>query len=336
MDLLDRLRMDVPVAQAGMGGGVAGPRLAGAVAAAGGLGTLGLLPPDALGGAVGRVRDRAPGRAVAVNLLMPFVRRRHVEACLRARVDAVVLFFGGDAHLVERLRGAGVFVLAQVGTERQARDALGWGADGLVAQGRQAGGHLLGVEPALDFLPRALAVAAGRPVLLAGGIATAADTRAALDAGASAVVAGTRFLLTTESGAHPAYRRRVCDAEQTVETTLFGFGWPARHRVVPNAAVRRWCHPDGRPRLLPAVLNASTGPLTRLVPDRTAAALARTQRARFPVLTPAPPLAGMPEAAVDGGPLYAGATASRISGVLTAAQALDELAGREPRPGRTP
>lgn len=330
MDLLDRLRMDVPVVQAGMGGGVAGPRLAGAVSAAGGLGTLGLLPPPVLAGAVGRVRDQAPGRAVAVNLLMPFVRRGHVEACLRARVDAVVLFFGGDARLVGRLRDAGVFVFVQVGTEAQARRALEWGADGLIAQGRQAGGHLVGVEPALDFLPRALAAAQGRPVLVAGGIASAADTQAALAAGAAAVVAGTRFALTTESGAHPDYQRRVLDADRTVETTLFGFGWPARHRVVPNAATRRWCHPDGRPRALPALVNARSGALGRLVPDRATALLSRAQRASVPLLTPAPPLAGMPAAAVDGGPLYAGETALRITEILPARHAVDELAGRTP------
>lgn len=328
MDLLDRLRMDVPVAQAGMGGGVAGPRLAGAVAAAGGLGTLGLLPPDTLTGAIGRVRDQAPGRAVAVNLLMPFVHRGHVEACLRTRVDVAVLFYGGDGHLVERLHGAGVFVLVQVGTEHQARRAFEWGADGLIAQGREAGGHLVGVEPALDFLPRALAVAQGRPVLLAGGIASSADTRTALAAGASAVVAGTRFALTTESGAHPSYQQRVLRAERTVETTLFGFGWPARHRVVPNEATRRWTHPDGRPRTVPALVNSRSGALGRLVPTRVTMMLARVQRASIPLLSPAPPLAGMSEAAVAGGPLYAGDTALRITEIVSARQALDDLAGR--------
>src|SRR5689334_18682821 len=72
VDLLDRLRLDVPIAQAGMGGGLAGAELATAVAAAGGLGTLGLVPPAHLREGVRRMRDGAPGRAVAVNLLMRF------------------------------------------------------------------------------------------------------------------------------------------------------------------------------------------------------------------------------------------------------------------------
>jgi NAD(P)H-dependent flavin oxidoreductase YrpB (nitropropane dioxygenase family) len=77
VDLLDRLRLDVPVAQAGMGGGLVGPELAAAVAVAGSLGTLGLAPPADLREAIRQVRDATPDRSVAVNLLMPFVRRSH-------------------------------------------------------------------------------------------------------------------------------------------------------------------------------------------------------------------------------------------------------------------
>lgn len=84
MDIADRLRLDVPVAQAGMGGGLAGAELAAAVAAAGGLGTLGLATPGQLRASVDRVRERAPDRAVAVNLLLPFVHRTHVAVCVNA------------------------------------------------------------------------------------------------------------------------------------------------------------------------------------------------------------------------------------------------------------
>jgi hypothetical protein len=203
VDLLDRLRLDVPVAQAGMGGGLAGPELAGAVAAAGGLGTLGLLPPADLREAIGQVRDGAPDRSVAVNLLMPFVHRSHVHACVESGIDVAVIAFGMDRVLLNWLSEHGVFVFVMVGTEEQARRAFVCGADGLIAQGCEAGGHIAGDAPALTFLPRALKAARGRPVLLAGGIAAADDTRAALAAGADGVVAGTRFLLTDEARAHP-------------------------------------------------------------------------------------------------------------------------------------
>lgn len=326
MDVLDRLRLDVPVLQAGMGGGVAGPELAAAVAAAGGLGTLGLASPSSLRSGIRRIRAQAPERSVAVNLLMPFVHRRHVEACVAERVDVVVLFFGGGAALVRELHDAGAFVLSQVGAPTEVAQAVGWGVDGVIAQGVEAGGHLLGREPALAFLPRALEAAAGLPVFVAGGIATRDDTVRALDAGAAGAVAGTRFLLTDEARAHPAYRARVLGAQQTLETTLFGFGWPARHRVVANAATRRWLRADGSVRRLPALLNDASGPVGRAVTDGIAARLPRAQRSWLPLLAPAPPVAGMPDDTVEHTPLYAGESALRIDAVVPAAQAVALLA----------
>ncbi|MCV7316437.1 nitronate monooxygenase [Mycolicibacillus parakoreensis] len=327
-DLADRLRLDVPVVQAGMGGGIAGPRLAGAVAAAGALGTLGLAAPAELRAAIGAVREHAPGRAVAVNLLMPFVRRHHVRTCIDAGIDVAVLAFRPpSAALVAALRDAGIVVMAMVGTIAQTREAVRAGVDAVIAQGREAGGHLVGTRAALDFLPDALAAADGRPVLLAGGIATADDTAAALEAGAAAVVAGTRFLLTAESGAHPAYRSRVLAASATVETTLFGLSWPLRHRVVPNAATSRWCRADGSARALPAAVNAGSSPLAR-VADRISAVAPRLQRAALPLFSPVPPRADMPEAVLERAALYAGQTALRIDAVVSAAQAVRALSPR--------
>jgi nitronate monooxygenase len=80
MDVADRYRLDVPVGQAGMGGGLAGATLAAAVAEAGGLGMIGIATPRQLRTSIDRVREQAPGRVVAVNLLMPFARRHHVRS----------------------------------------------------------------------------------------------------------------------------------------------------------------------------------------------------------------------------------------------------------------
>ena len=106
-----------------MGGGLAGPELAAAVAAAGGLGTLGLLPPAELLEAIRQVRA-APDRAVAVNLLMPFVRRSHVAVCVQSRINVAVIAFGMDRNLLRWLSEQGVFVLVIVGTDEQARRAF--------------------------------------------------------------------------------------------------------------------------------------------------------------------------------------------------------------------
>jgi NAD(P)H-dependent flavin oxidoreductase YrpB (nitropropane dioxygenase family) len=261
---------------------------------------------------------------VAVNLLMPFLRRSHVAVCVDADVDVVVLAFGGNRRLVGHLRDAGIFVFVMVGTQAQARQAAGWGADGLIAQGREAGGHLVGTMPALEFLPRARAVAAQRPVFLAGGIATDADTRAALDAGASGVIAGTRFLMTHEANAHPEYQRRIIEADKTIETTLFGMSWPLRHRVVPNAATQRWCRGEGRAKALPAAFNACSRPLSALG-YLDAGTLVRLQSPTLPLFTPLAQLAGMPDSWVDRAALYAGETALRITEITSAEQAVKDL-----------
>ncbi|MDM4141427.1 MULTISPECIES: nitronate monooxygenase [Mycobacterium] len=327
MDIADRLRLDVPIGQAGMGGGLAGAALAGAVARAGGLGALGIDTPRRLRASIDEVRERAPGRAVAVNLLMPFVHRRHVAVCVDARVDAVVVAFGEKRGLIEHLRDAGIFVFVMVGTEAAARAAIACGADGLIAQGREAGGHLVGTMPALEFLPLALGAAATRPVLVAGGIATAADTRAALDAGASGVIAGTRFLLTHEANASREYQRRILQADRTIETNLFGLSWPLRHRVVPNAATRRWCGEDGKARMLPAALNAASRPLS-VLGYFDAGSLMRLQTPALPLFTPLAPVAGVPDSWLDSAALYAGETALRIGELTSAEQAVADLKPR--------
>ena len=70
--------------------------------------------------------------------------------------------------------------------------------------------------------------------------------RQALEAGAVAAVAGTRFLLSEESRAHPGYAQRLLQGRETILTELFGAGWPAPHRVLPNAATARWLQATGQ------------------------------------------------------------------------------------------
>src|SRR5438067_377747 len=90
--LLERLGVEHPIVQAGMGGGLAGHELAAAVSGAGGLGTIGILPPEAFGQSIDTARERAEGKPIAVNLLLPFARGKHWDAA--ARADAVVTFWG--------------------------------------------------------------------------------------------------------------------------------------------------------------------------------------------------------------------------------------------------
>ena len=326
VDLPDLLGVDLPLVQAGMGGGLATGQLAGAVSKAGALGTIGLLPASVMSAELHAARELAGGRPVAANLLMPFARREHVDACVAAGARAVALFFGYDREVVERLHDAKITVLHQVGTVGEARRALAAGADVLVAQAREAGGHLLGVQDLESAIRDITAVAGSTPVLAAGGIVIAEDARRALAAGAAGVAVGTRFLLTDESNAHDEYKARVLSAEETIETTLFGLAWPARHRVVSNQATERWCHPSGRAKALPSSLNRVMQPLTKLMPDSAAELVVRRQRVSRPFFSPAPLLRGMDSKGADVTPLYAGGGVNRIHELRSAAAVVEELA----------
>lgn len=324
MDLADRIGLDRPVVQAGMGGGVAGGELAGAVSAAGALGTVGIMAPPAFGAALRRARDIAGHRPVAANLLVPFTRRAHVDACVDQHAALVVFHGGIGARWFGPVRVAGIPVFVTVGTAEQALAALAAGADGVVVQGVEAGGHLVGTGPLASALPAIRsAVGDGVPILAAGGVADAEDVRAVLAGGATAAVAGTRFLLTEESRAHPDYQQRVLAADRTLTTMLFGFGWPLLHRVIPNAATDRWCAESGASRV--DAVTRFTAPLGRALPLSAMGRLLQAQRARLPIFSPGVPLAGMPADVVETSALYAGETLHRLHDILPAAEAVERL-----------
>src|SRR3954447_23257545 len=182
--------MDKPVVQAGMGGGVSRHELAAAVSEAGGLGTIAVTGAGAIREELSAARAFTD-RAIAVNVLLPFARRSWFEEA--ARADVLFTFWGAPTR-----RTPGVWI-HQVGSVEEARAAHAAGADAVIVQGVEAGGHVRGTTPGLALLQRArAALPGGYPVLLAGGIATAEDTRGALGSGATAAVAGTRFLLSEE------------------------------------------------------------------------------------------------------------------------------------------
>jgi NAD(P)H-dependent flavin oxidoreductase YrpB (nitropropane dioxygenase family) len=324
--LLDRLGVARPIVQAGMGGGLAGHELAAAVSGAGGLGTIGIMEPDALRAEIAAARDRlgASAAPIAVNLLLPFARRGHWEAV--AGADVVVTFWGRPKRRTERVW------IHQCGSVAEARAARAAGADGVIAQGVEAGGHVRGTTPALALLERTrAALGADYPILVAGGIADARDVRTALDAGADAAVLGTRFLMTDESRALTAYKQRLMESRETVLTELFGAGWPrAPHRVIWNEAAERWLRADDPrgPRWVRA-LHVAASPLLRRVPMSRRAALARQQRPDRPLLGPLAAVKGGPPSLLDSGPLYAGESVARIHDLRPAAELVAELAAAE-------
>ncbi len=309
-----------------MGGGISRHELAAAVSEAGGLGTIAVAGPRAIGRELAAARALTE-RPIAVNVLLPFARRNWFESA--AAADVVVTFWGKPKR-----RTGGIWI-HQCGSVGEARAAHAAGADAVIVQGVEAGGHVRGSVPALELLERTrAALPADFPLLLAGGIAERTDVQRALDGGASAAVAGTRFLLSEESRAHPEYRQRLCDADSTVLTDLFGLSWPAPHRVVANAASERWlgraasgapidaCHHAPR---LNRILNRASGLGARYVPAPTQRHLIAAQRPHSRLLTPQGPTDDGPASLVDAGPLYAGETVARIDDLRPAAEIVRTL-----------
>jgi len=316
---LQRLGVEFPVVQAGMGGGLSAHELAAAVSAGGGLGTIGFVAADDLLAEIAAAR-RSTDRPLAVNLLLPFARRAHYEAASEA--DVVVTFWGRP-----RRRTAKTWI-HQCGSVDEALAARAAGADAVIAQGAEAGGHVRGTTTAMELLARVRAVLPDDyPVLAAGGVADAADVRSRLDAGAEAVVCGTRFLMATESGAHPAYKDRSLAARRTILTELFGVGWPAPHRVVPNEATARWLREDPRGPGWLRGFHAATAPILARLPVPMQFRLAASQRPGRPLFGPAAATVDGPPNLIEAGPLYAGECIDRIDDIRPAGELVRRLAG---------
>jgi NAD(P)H-dependent flavin oxidoreductase YrpB (nitropropane dioxygenase family) len=202
------------------------------------------------------------------------------------------------------------------------------GADAVIAQGSESGGHVRGSLGAIELLERVTrATGDGYPVLSAGGIADVSDVRKRLAAGADAVVSGTRFLMTEESSAHPIYKSRLVEADETMITELFGVGWPAPHRVVPNAATRRWLGGDRRGPAWARAFQRATAPALSRLPVSVQLRIASTQSPSRPLFGPMAATKGGPPSLIDAGPLYAGESVARIRDVRPAGELVRELAG---------
>jgi NAD(P)H-dependent flavin oxidoreductase YrpB (nitropropane dioxygenase family) len=234
-----------PVFLAGMAA-ISGPKLVAAVAEAGGMGTLGglRLAPLMLRKWLQETRDLTD-KPFGVNLVPQFggpeVFEAQFQVVLEHRPRILSLFYAEEysADMIPRAKDAGMIVMVQVGTVELAKKALQRGADIIVAQGSEGGGHLnRGTIGLLSLLPALRELADGRPVLAAGGITTRDDVRAVMQLGAAGVLVGTAFVATEESNAHPLYKQKIVDAtvDDTEYRTGYSFGWTygTPHRVIPN------------------------------------------------------------------------------------------------------
>jgi NAD(P)H-dependent flavin oxidoreductase YrpB (nitropropane dioxygenase family) len=167
------------------------------------------------------------------------------------KVSVAVFFWDEPAReWLSRLREAECRIWVQVGSVEEAEAALRAGADALIAQGSEAGGHNRAVAATLSLLPAVVDTAGTTPVIGAGGIADGRGVAAALALGADAVWVGTRFLASTEAYAHQEYKRRVLAAKvgETARHFIFGPEFPdASTRGLRNRLVREWEGRDDPP-----------------------------------------------------------------------------------------
>lgn len=231
-----------PIFQAGMGWVTSG-RIAAAVSGAGGLGCIatgGIMGPDELREHIAHVRDVAPGRPFAVNLLLPSradaasetmgsfdITRVQLDTCFEQKVPVIISGLGNPADVIDEVHANGAKLVCVAGSVRAAQKVASLGADAVVLSGNEAGGHcsptgtLTLAQTGVGRIPV--------PVLLAGGIATPQAVAAALALGAAGVSVGTRFMASEESDVHPVYKQAIVDAdERSTAVTRACTGKPSR------------------------------------------------------------------------------------------------------------
>ncbi|MGP4110349.1 NAD(P)H-dependent flavin oxidoreductase [Streptomyces sp. 4N509B] len=225
-----------PIALAPMGGS-AGGELAAAVSRGGGLGLLGAAHGDAewLARELPLVA-RGTTEPWGVGLLTWSVDVGVVERVLEHGPRAVMLSFGDPSPFAERVRRAGAALILQVTDLEEARRAVALGADVIVAQGSESGGHgARNGRSTLSFVPVVVDLAAPVPVLAAGGIADGRGLAAALALGAAGALVGTRFQATAEALVHPSIAAAIVEGrgEDTERSRVLdiarGSPWPERY-----------------------------------------------------------------------------------------------------------
>lgn len=235
--------IEYPIVCAGMGG-VALAKLAAAVSEAGGLGTIALAGFSAAGihDQIAAAR-RITQKPIAVNVLIPFLRPDIFEALASEPISAVTLFWGDPTEHISACKALGLKVIWQCGSADEALAAKRAGADAIIAQGFEAGGHVRGVVTTFALIPEVRDAIGDLPMVAAGGITDGRGLAAAIALGADGAVFGTRFVATHESSAHRDYKQAILSAHasDTLHTKLYDVGWPdAAHRVIRTPLVDAW------------------------------------------------------------------------------------------------
>ena len=233
---------------------VADARLALAVSQAGGFGFLGAGYGDAAWlerelGKVGEVNAQLQQPFGVGFITWSLARQPHLlDWTLTAKPRAIWLSFGDPEPFVRRVKRAGALVVCQIQNVRMAIDAVAKGADIIVAQGGEAGGHGIS-QGSFTLVPEVVDALGDKvPVLLAGGAADGRGLAAAIMLGAQGIVMGTRFHASVEAAGYEAPKQRIVSAsgDETVRSVVFDISrnnvWPHPFtgRCLANMHTQRW------------------------------------------------------------------------------------------------
>jgi nitronate monooxygenase len=241
------LGIEHPILLAPMGS-AAGGKLAAAVTNAGGLGMIG--SGYASADAIRTELAEAGNTRVGIGFILWALERNPsvLDVALDAKPAAVMLSFGDPTPFTGRVKDTGCKIICQVQTLAQAREAAAAGADVIIAQGRDAGGHSGTTRGTMGLVPAVVDAVAPIPVVAAGGIADGRGLAAALALGAAGVSMGTRFTASRESLWDQAMKAATLAAggDQTEQTRVFDVvraaPWPSIYpgRALRNAFSARW------------------------------------------------------------------------------------------------
>lgn len=237
------LDLKLPIFQAPIGS-VASPELAAAASNAGGLGHLActwrtLEQLSELFTKMSVLTERAWG----ANFVLDFPIEERVLLALEHGVRAISFFWGDGGQYLPAIHTTGAVAIQVIGSIDEAKRAAEAGFDLIVAQGRDAGGHVRSDVGTMSLVPEVVDAVRPIPVLAGGGIADRRGVAAALALGAAGVWVGTRFLAAEEADIHPHYQKRILRASgnDTFYSELFDIGWPnAPLRALRNPTTEEW------------------------------------------------------------------------------------------------
>lgn len=240
--------------------------LVAAVSEAGGLGVIGSggMSPDTLVSQIAEVRMKTD-RPFGVNLLLldPNIDEQ-VEIVLRERVSMVTTGAGNPTRYIDRLKEAGIKVFPVVPAGALARRMERAGADAIIAEGMESGGHV-GEVTTIVLVPQVVDVVSV-PVVAAGGIADGRGLAAAIALGAEGVQIGTRFLASIEAPAHENYKQAIMKANERA-TVVTGRKLGAPVRTIANRMTKEFSRYEEEGRSFEEFERLAVGGLRRAVYD---------------------------------------------------------------------